>query len=79
MGLVLNKTSGKASGLTAQEVDAVHEILTWGRQPDNNKFHPKGAAACVQRMIAQRDDCPTAIDVMIDLAESDLRALKLGV
>ena len=37
MGLVLNKTSGKASGLTAQEVDAVHEILTWGRQPGNNK------------------------------------------
>ena len=37
MGLVLNKTSGKSSGLTAQEVDAVHEILTWGRQPGNNK------------------------------------------
>ena len=37
MGLVLNKTSGKASGLTEQEVAAVHEILTWGRQPGNNK------------------------------------------
>ena len=37
MGLVLNKTNGKSSGLTAGEVDAVHEILTWGRQPGNNK------------------------------------------
>ena len=36
MGLVLNKTNGKSSGLTAGEVDAVHEILTWGRQPGNN-------------------------------------------
>ena len=33
MGLVLNKTTGKSSGLTAREVDAVHEILTWGRRP----------------------------------------------
>ena len=37
MGLVLNKTSGKSSGLTAQEVESVHEILTWGREPGNNK------------------------------------------
>ena len=37
MGLVLNKTKGNSSGLTAREVDSVHEILTWGRQPGNNK------------------------------------------
>jgi hypothetical protein len=34
---VLNKTSGKSSGLTQKEVDSIHEILTWGRQAANNK------------------------------------------
>jgi len=37
MGLILNKTSGKAAGITPAEQDKVHECLTWGRQPGNNK------------------------------------------
>jgi len=37
MGLVLNKSSGKYTGLTPAEIDAVHECLTWGRQNGNNK------------------------------------------
>ena len=37
MGLILNKNSGKSTGLKPEELDAVHECLTWGRQPGNNK------------------------------------------
>ena len=37
MGLILNKTSGKSSGLKPEELDSVHEFLMWGRQPGNNK------------------------------------------
>ena len=37
MGLILNKTSGKTSGLTPEELDVVYECLTWGREEGNNK------------------------------------------
>ena len=37
MGLILNKNSGKSTGLKPEELDAVHECLTWGRQPGNNE------------------------------------------
>ena len=37
LGLVLNKTLGKMAGLTQLELGAIHECLTWGRQPGNNK------------------------------------------
>ena len=37
MGLILNKTSGKTSGLTPEELNAVYECLTWGREEGNNK------------------------------------------
>ena len=37
MGLILNKNTGKATGLTPEELDAVHECLTWGRVEGNNK------------------------------------------
>ena len=37
MGLILNKKSGKTSGLTPEELNAVYECLTWGREEGNNK------------------------------------------
>ena len=37
MGLILNKDSGKSAGITPTELNQVHECLTWGRQPGNNK------------------------------------------
>ena len=36
MGLILNKSTSKSTGLTPAELDAVHECLTWGRAPGNN-------------------------------------------
>lgn len=36
MGLILNKSTGKSAGLTPDELDAVHECLSWGRTPGNN-------------------------------------------
>ena len=36
MGLILNKSTGKSTGLTPAELDAVHECLSWGRAPGNN-------------------------------------------
>ena len=38
MGFVLNKKGGRFMGLTQEETDALHEILTWGRQPGNNRI-----------------------------------------
>lgn len=38
MGFVLNERSGKFMGLSPQETQAIHEILTWGRQGGNNKI-----------------------------------------
>jgi hypothetical protein len=38
MGFVLNQRCGQFMGLTPAETDAVHECLTWGRQPSNNKI-----------------------------------------
>ena len=37
LGFVLDKQSGKFLGLRPQELDALHEILVWGRQPGHNK------------------------------------------
>ena len=34
----LNDRSGRFLRLTPKETDALHEILTWGRQPGNNKI-----------------------------------------
>ena len=36
MGLILNKSTGKSTGLTPAELDAVHECLSWGRARGNN-------------------------------------------
>ena len=36
-GFVLNDRSGKFMRLTPKETDALHEVLTWGRQPGNNR------------------------------------------
>ena len=38
MGFVLNRRGGKFMGLTQGETDALHEILSWGRQPGNNRI-----------------------------------------
>ena len=35
--MILNKDSGKSTRLAPEELEAVHECLTWGRQPGNNK------------------------------------------
>ena len=35
MGFMLNKSTGKSTGLTPVELDAVHERLSWGRAPGN--------------------------------------------
>ena len=37
-GFVLNNRSGKFLGLTPEEKGALHECLTWLRQPGNNKL-----------------------------------------
>ena len=55
-GFVLNNRSGKFLGLTPQEKGALHECLTWLRQPGNNKLCFYGAemeafsAACQRLM-----------------------------
>jgi len=38
LGFVLNKDGGQFLNLKAPELDALHEVLTWGRQPGNNKI-----------------------------------------
>ena len=42
MGFVLNRRGGRFMGLTQEETDALHEILTWGRQPGNNRTSAGG-------------------------------------
>ena len=38
MGFVLNqRNGGRFMGLTQEETDALHEVLSWGRQPGNNR------------------------------------------
>ena len=37
LGFILNNRSGKFMGLTEDEKKAVHECLTWLRQPGNNR------------------------------------------
>jgi len=37
LGFILNKRSGKFLGLTPAEQEALHECLTWLRQPGNNR------------------------------------------
>ena len=38
LGFLLNDRSGRFLRLTPKETDALHEILTWGRQPGNNRI-----------------------------------------
>ena len=38
LGFILNKRSGKFMGLTPEEKKALHECLTWLRQPGNNSL-----------------------------------------
>ena len=38
LGFILNNRSGKFLGLTPDEQSALHECLTWLRQPGNNKL-----------------------------------------
>jgi len=38
LGFVLGSRTSKFLGLKPEEIDALHECLTWGRQPGNNKF-----------------------------------------
>ena len=38
LGFLLNDRSGRFLRLTPKETDALHEVLTWGRQPGNNKI-----------------------------------------
>ena len=38
MGFVLNQKGGRFMGLTQEETDALHEVLSWGRQPGNNRI-----------------------------------------
>ena len=37
LGFCLDKTSGQFLGLRPEELDALHEVIQWGRQPGNNK------------------------------------------
>ena len=38
LGFLLNDRSGRFLRLTPKETDALHEILTWGRQPGSNRI-----------------------------------------
>ena len=38
LGFVINRCGGQFLGLKAPELAALHEIITWGRQPGNNKI-----------------------------------------
>ena len=43
LGFILNSRSGKFLGLTPDEKSALHECLTWLRQPGNNSLCFYGA------------------------------------
>ena len=43
LGFILNSRSGKFLGLTPEEKEALHECLTWLRQPGNNRLCFYGA------------------------------------
>ena len=43
LGFILNSRSGKFLGLTPDEKSALHECLTWLRQPGNNPLCFYGA------------------------------------
>ena len=49
MGFVLNRRGGRFMGLTQEETDALHEILTWGRQPGNNRTSAGGINGWLER------------------------------
>ena len=37
MAFVLNKQKCSGTGYEPKEEKAIHEVITWGRQPGNNK------------------------------------------
>ena len=39
MGFLLNRQSGRFMGLTPEETDAVHEVLSWLRAGNNKILH----------------------------------------
>ena len=43
LGFILNSRSGKFLGITPDEKSALHECLTWLRQPGNNPLCFYGA------------------------------------
>ena len=70
LGFILNNRSGKFMGLTKDEKKAVHECLTWLRQPGNNRHCFFGAeledfdrcCKCLMERIKQLipEGCPRA-------------------
>ena len=70
LGFILNNRSGKFMGLTEDEKKAVHECLTWLRQPGNNRHCFFGAELedfdrCCKRLMERikqliPEGCPRA-------------------
>ena len=66
LGFVLNSRSGELLGLTPVEKSALHECLTWLRQPGNNSLCFYGAeletfdAACKRLMRKVKQIIPEA-------------------
>lgn len=65
MGFLLNERNGKFLRLSPKETDAIHEVLTWGRQPGNNKVleffgttYEAFQGACSKMMERFRDVLP---------------------
>ena len=66
LGFILHSRSGKFLGLTPDEKNALHECLTWLRQPRNNSVCFNGAeleafdAACRRLMRKVKQIIPEA-------------------
>ena len=66
LGFILNSRSGEFLGLAPDEKEALHECLTWLRQPGNNKMCFYGAeleafdAACKKLMQKVKKIIPKA-------------------
>lgn len=66
LGFVLNKQDGSFMNLTSDELDALHECITWGRIAGNNKilYHwgneiDQFSSACGQMMGKFQNILPT--------------------
>ena len=66
LGFVLNKQDGSFMKLTPEELDALHECITWGRIPGNNRilYHfgneiDQFTSACRQMMGKFKSILPT--------------------